>query len=84
LTIDMGAHPNELGFYGRLDVQELPNGNRQFNVRYLQGGNTTHLAVLKNACQIGVCILECFWLVYRERFDIMGVKATIDELKQGL
>jgi hypothetical protein len=34
--------------------------------------------------QIGVCTLECFWLVYRERFDIMGVKATVDELKQGL
>ena len=84
LTIDMGAHPNELGFYGRLNIQELPNGNRQFNVRYLQGGNATHLAVLKNACQIGVCTLECFWLVYRERFDIMGVKATVDELKQGL
>lgn len=84
VTIDMGAHPNELGFFGRLDIQELPNGNRQFNVRYLQGGNATHLAVLRNACQIGVCTLECFWLVYRERFDIMGVKATVDELKQGL
>lgn len=79
----MGAHPNKLGFYGRLDIPELRNGNKQFNVRDLQGGNATHLAALKNSCQIGVCILECFWLAHRERLDTMGVTATVDELKQG-
>lgn len=84
LAIDMGAHPNELGFFGRLSIQELQNGKRMFNVRYLQGGDAMHLAVLKNACQIGVCTLECFWLLYQERFEITGVKATLDELKQGL
>jgi hypothetical protein len=37
LTIDMGAHPNEVGFFGRLEIDDVPVG-KQFKVKYLHGG----------------------------------------------
>lgn len=85
LTIDMGAHPNEMGFYGRLKIEDVPGtANKIFMIKYLSGGDSSHLATLKNACSVGVCVLECFRLVYRHRFDIMQVTVKIDGLKAGL
>lgn len=85
LTIDMGAHPNEVGFYGRLAIEDVPGTkDKSFKIRYLVGGDASHLATLRSACQIGVCVLECFWLVYRQRFDILQITPQIEALKQGL
>lgn len=85
LTIDMGAHPNELGFYGRLEISDVPGTqDKKFSIKYLDGGGQAHLTTLKNACQVGVCVLECFWLIYRQRFDILQIKHQIDDLKPGL
>lgn len=84
-TIDMGAHPNEVGFYGRLMVEDIPeSGEKSFKIKYLSGGDVSHLTTLKSACQVGVCVLECFRVIYRNRFDILDVSAAIDELKTGL
>lgn len=84
-TIDMGAHPNEVGFFGRLEITDAPDGGgKLFKVKYLQGGDAAHMQALKTAAQVGVCTLECFWLLYRERFDILGVGAGIEALKPGL
>jgi hypothetical protein len=41
-------------------------------------------ATLKTTAQTGACTLECFWLIFRERFEIMGLKDAIDALKVGL
>jgi hypothetical protein len=85
LTIDMGAHPNEVGFFGRLSITDAPGDDgKLFQVKYLQGGEPAQLHALKTAAQIGVCTLECFWLIYRQRYDILSVKASIDALKPGL
>lgn len=85
LTIDMGAHPNEFGFYGRLEISDVPGTqDKKFSIKYLDGGGPAQLTTLKNACQVGVCVLECFWLIYRQRFDILQVKQQIDNLKAGL
>lgn len=84
-TIDMGAHPNEVGFFSRLSITDVPDaGGKLFQVKYLQGGEPAQMYALKSTAQIGVCALECFWLIYRERYDILGIKAAIDTLKAGL
>lgn len=82
LTIDMGAHPNELGFYGRISIETSPSSaDKTFKVKYLSGADAAHLASLKIACQVGVCVLECFNLVYKEQFDLARLSSTIDSLK---
>lgn len=84
-TIDMGAHPNEVGFYGRLEIEDIPGTNdKRLKIKYLVGGGASHLSALKNACQVGVCVLECFRIVYRQKFDILQVSARIDGLKVDL
>lgn len=84
-TIDMGAHPNEVGFYGRLEIEDVPGTNdKRLKIKYLVGGGASHLSTLKNACQVGVCVLECFQIVYRHKFDILQISATIDGLKGDL
>jgi hypothetical protein len=81
----MGAHPNEVGFYGRMDITDVPGTtDKRMSIKYLNGGGTAHMATLKNASQVGVCVLECFWLIYRHRFDILQVSPQIDGLKNGL
>ncbi|RQP98879.1 hypothetical protein [Burkholderia stagnalis] len=83
-SIDMGAHPNETGIFGRLRLEQRPDGERELQTRYLHPGDVAIRATLKAAAQVGVCTLECFWLIYRERFDIMGIKEAIDAHKPGL
>jgi hypothetical protein len=85
VSIDMGAHPNEVGFFGRLGMSSVPGTkDKKFEVKYLQGGGVVHLAALKTTCQAGVCTLECFWLIYRTRYDILQVTPQIEAIKAGL
>lgn len=85
LTIDMGAHPNELGFFGRLNIQDVPGSqDKRFEIKYLQGGDIAHLSALTTVCRASVCTLECFWLIYRIRYDLLEVSPKIEAIKIGL
>lgn len=83
LSIDYGAHPNEQGFFGRLTMDSRDNGDVHF--RIIMSGNSNLVPmILKNAAQSGIIALEGFRLIYKERFDIMGLGAQMDALKPGL
>ncbi|QCP54500.1 hypothetical protein FAZ95_37020 [Trinickia violacea] len=84
LSIDMGAHPNETGIFGRLELAKREDGRLELRTKYLNDDLLPVIATLKTAAQTGVCTLECFWLICRERFAIMGLQNTIEELKTGL
>ncbi|MFK4448499.1 hypothetical protein ABH944_008533 [Caballeronia udeis] len=83
-AIDMGAHPNETGIFARAAFVNRPDGQRELQIRYLNPNPVALTATLKTTAQTGVCTLECFWLIFRERFEIMGLKDAIDALKAGL
>lgn len=83
-AIDMGAHPNETGIFGRAELVEQPDGHHELQLRYLNPHGAAFEATLKVAAQTGVCILECFQQVFRERFAIVGLDQRIDALKPGL
>lgn len=83
-SIDMGAHPNETGIFGRVELATREDGQRELRTRYLNPDPVALAATLKTAAQTGVCTLECFWLIYRERFAIMGLQDSINALKAGL
>lgn len=83
LSIDYGAHPNEQGFFGRLTMDKQDNGYVHFQV--VMSGNTKLVPlILENAAQSGIIALEAFRLIYKERFDIMGLSAQMDALKPVL
>jgi hypothetical protein len=85
LTIDMGAHPNEVGFFGRLVIEDLPeNASKKFLIKYLAGGDHLHHETLKNTCRVGLCVLECFELIYGDQFAQCGVAPAIKQLRTRL
>jgi hypothetical protein len=78
-----GQHGNSSAAFGGLSIGHQPNGDVQFQTTML-GDVATVPAILKNSLRCGVMALECFWLIYRERFDLMHTTDRIEALKQGL
>ena len=64
---------------------ERRDGHIRFEVRYLSKGEEVALgACLETTAQVGVCVLDLFRLVYRHRFDILGLTDELARLKQDL
>ena len=82
-TIDYGAHPNEKALMSTLNLQPGPEGVR-FEVNYLIDDLPNVSMCLKTNAQIGVCTLDIFRCVYKERFDLVGLTERLLRLKQGL
>jgi hypothetical protein len=82
-TIDHGAHPNERALMQTLQIHEKAE-HIEFKIVYLEGDSDQLNVALKTTAQVGVCALSLFRLVYRERFDILGITETIDHIKKGL
>jgi len=82
-AIDHGAHPNERAVMQMIQTIEKPNHD-EFKLIYLVD-DVEHLkSTMKTTAQTGVCTLSLFRSIYKERFDILGVTATIDHIKKGL
>ncbi len=82
-TIDYGAHPNERAFSSNMRISEGPT-TVQIDLRYLTADPTQLEACIRSTAQIGVCSLDIFRIVFRERFDITGLSDTLKKLKNGL
>ncbi len=82
-TIDYGAHPNELGMLSMMRKTQDEN-QIDFMVDYLTGDSMPLRLGLKITSRVGVCSLFIFQLVFKERFDILGISKDLETLKQGL
>jgi hypothetical protein len=83
-TIDFGAHPNERALMQVLRIEEGEEEVR-FELQYLMNAEDVAFGVcLKSTAQIGVCALDLARLVYRERFDILGLTDDLARSKRGL
>lgn len=82
-AISHGAHPNVHGTLGNVSLEE-DGKTRRMTTQYLNGETDSYKFSLKRACQTGLCILLIFKVIFKERFDILGVSDEIDKLKRGL
>ncbi len=83
-TIDYGAHPNEQALMQVLHM-ERDADNIRLEVRYLSRGEEPAFgACFKTTAQVGVCVLDTFRLVFRERFQLLGLERELDQLKRDL
>lgn len=82
-AIDHGAHPNERALMQMLRINEEPL-HVEFKTIYLDDDIEHIKSTLKTIAQTGVCALSLFRPIYKERYDILGVTARIDHIKQGL
>jgi hypothetical protein len=83
LTIDYGAHPNELALTSLLRKTEEKDAVK-FDLNYLCGDCPAFRLAMKTAAEVGLCSLYIFKNVYRERFSILGIDEKLDMLKTGL
>jgi hypothetical protein len=83
LTIDFGAHPNERALTSTLQQSESQDSIR-FDLIYLTGNTPLLHMCLKNNAQIGICALDVFRNVFKERCDLLGVTGLLDKLRKGL
>ena len=83
LTIDFGAHPNERGVTGNLAIMEN-DGRKQFLQIYMHGEGPAMDHGIVTTARIGVCALETLQNLYIARFELLGVRAEILEIRRGL
>jgi hypothetical protein len=82
-TIDYGAHPNEAALTSLLNRTDK-GGSVVFNLRYLSPDSPAFRLALKTTAQVGTYSLLIFKNIYHERFAILGIDRTLDELKKDL
>lgn len=82
-AIDFGAHPNERAITGNLTIIESENEKR-FEQIYLHGDGLALDHALKNTARVGLCTLEILECVFQARFELLGVRAAMIELRKGL
>jgi hypothetical protein len=83
LTIDYGAHPNELALTSLLRKTE-EKGMVEFDLNYLSADSLAFRLAMKIAAEVGLCSLYIFKNVYRERFSILQVDEKLDMLRTRL
>jgi hypothetical protein len=82
-TIDYGAHPNERALMQTLQITQAPD-KVELKILYACGDSEQFQLALRITAQVGVCGLGIFRLVYKERFDLVGLTDILTNLKVGL
>lgn len=82
-TIDYGAHPNERGFSMNSKIEENADAVNFLQI-YLHGDGLLMDFAIKSCAQVGVWNLSIFQLVYPEKFQLLGVKVWLEELRKRL
>lgn len=82
--IDLGAHPNERGVTGSLEIVDREDGGKEFLQIYLHGDGVRLDHTLLVAARVGISALEVVQETFPERFELLGVRHAILNLRSGL
>jgi hypothetical protein len=82
-TIDYGAHPNAWALLTNL-TKKKDDGSIKFELNYLTGKSPALALCLKTNARVGVCSLMVFKIVFKERFDLLGISDNLQKLRRGL
>jgi hypothetical protein len=82
-TIDFGGHPNERAVTGNMKMTKQPD--RREMLAILQHGDGPQLDMaLKTTARCGSIALELFETIYSAKFELLGIKAAMLDLRTGL
>lgn len=79
--IDFGAHPNEQGFSLNSAIRK-DGDSVHFDTVYLQGGGFPLDFALKTLGQVGLWVLFVMQPIYKERYELLGIRAEMDEIRR--
>jgi hypothetical protein len=80
---DFGAHPNERAVTGSMSVDKTDSVSN-YKLLLLQGDGPPLDHALKSTAQAGVCALEILGDVFAARYELLGVRDKMPQLKNGL
>lgn len=80
--IEFGAHPNELGYSLNTTMQRNAAGDIKIEALYLQADGMHLDNALKVAGQVGLWVLSLMQLIYRERFELLGIRADLEDVRK--
>ena len=81
--IDFGAHPNERSITSILKMDESEK-KLNYKLSYLTDDLLLLKSVIKSTAQVGVCALDNFSLVFKERFEILRISDKLNSFKKVL
>jgi hypothetical protein len=82
-TIDWGGHPNERSVTGNMTMVKEADRVTMFAI--MRHGDGVHLdAALKTVAQSGMISLEMLEVIYSAKFELLGIKAAMLELRKRL
>jgi len=79
--IEFGAHPNEKGYSLNTTIERNEAGDANIQTVYLQGDGMQLDLGLKVAGQVGLWALHLMQLLYRERFELLGIRADLEKVR---
>ncbi|WP_346892019.1 hypothetical protein [uncultured Roseibium sp.] len=79
--IDFGAHPNEMGYSMSTEICEEV-GETHIDSIYLHENGFQLDFALKTVAQIGIWVLLAAQLIYSARFDLLGIKHSLNQIGQ--
>ena len=82
-TIDLGAHPNQLGLFGSLKMKEGPDA-LHFDSAYLMGKSLELDLALRTSAQVGVAAFGLLGTVFDTRFQLLSLWSALGPVKEGL
>jgi hypothetical protein len=82
-SIDWGAHPNVYGVLSGLSVEDVDD-KTVLELAYLTDNKVLWQAAMVSTARVGILALKIFRLVYKERFDILGLSDELDRVCEGL
>ncbi len=80
-TIDFGGHPNERAVTSNLTMTEQPD-RREVLAILLHRDGVQLDAALKTTAQCGMIALELFETIYGPKFELLGIKAAMLDLRR--
>jgi hypothetical protein len=82
-AVDFGGHPNDRAVTGSLKILESGDAKKLTQV-FLHAGDLAMKHALKSTAQVGLCSLHIFQLIFTEKFEILGVRADLENLRKAL
>jgi hypothetical protein len=80
-TIDFGGHPNERAVTGNMKMIEEPDRREMLAILLHKDGVQLD-AGLKTTAQCGMIALELFETIYGAKFELLGIKAAMLDIRQ--
>jgi hypothetical protein len=79
--IDFGAHPNEQGFSMSSTIRKA-DGNVYFDTLYLHDDGLPLDVSLKTTGQVGLWVLHVAQFVYSAKFQLLGIRDELQEIRK--